>query len=1231
MSRLWDLITMVFKWQITLSSDIIGVTLRHLYEIETYLINPETHLQLHRVQNVIENFNKILGKTEKEKIREDILTWMQGYNIKVALLLRMGLQNEDGTFIFDNHNPVAEEMLKNLGENIYEVTQNGKILEQENKEKANEKENYELQTFADEMLGKRKMSSENCPNMRLLINDNKQKDEIKLEIFDNIDVSTQDSTLRKIFSDLNLQDVDMDYASSSSSEWEEEVEAVASFLAVEDRKYSNRVWVHNINKKKEKVGEFYRLVSELRKDPKRFHMYFRMTIEEFDYLHQLIENDIKKMNTQFRRAITSEERLAVCLICEKMYAILIILTILVLLYYKFVKSLTYWKQNGVPQHHPLKIAKDFLVTLIRQPGLAQMFESFCKSFPDSRYFGIYQFFGKSLVIQDADLIKKITVKDFDHFVDHVQFSPGDEPLWERNIFSLKGKNKWKSLRATLSPSFTSSKMKLMFNLMLESTQKFTSYFEHQLGNKPCIIIEMKDVFTRYANDVIASIAFGYSCDSLRVPENTFYVTAKQIIPQENIFEHIKTYIMFSVPAVAKCFGIKFLQKTSADFFSDIINQTLKIRKEQNIVRHDMVHLLMEEMKNREQNDEKDKLTEIDITAQALLFFFAGFESVSTLMCFTAYELAVNVDIQKRLQKEIDDTLEECEGTVTYDALFKMQYMDMVMSESSRKWPAGIVTDRVCTKAYEIPPEKPGEVSVYLNKDDIVWIPIFGIHRDPKLFSNPERFDPERFNDENKSTNRFALMETKLLFFQILSKFDIMVVQKTQVPLQLAKSSFQYFGIYQFFTKKLVVQDADLIKKITVKDFDHFVDHTQFTSGDEPLWERSIFFLFLGDKWKSLRATLSPFFTSSKMKLMFNLMLESTEKFTSYFEQELVSKSCVSRDMKEVFTRYANDVIASIAFGYSCDSLSDPENTFYVNAKQIVPKENIFENIKLYIFFNIPEVAKYLGIKFLPKTATDFFVNIISQNINNRKEQNIVRHDMVHLLLEEMKNREHTDAKDKLTEMDITAQALQFFLAGFETVSTFMCFTAYELAVNVDIQKRLQKEIDETLEECGGTVTYDALLKMQYLDMVISESLRKWPASIVTDRLCTKAYEIPPEKPGEVSVYLDKGDMLWIPIFGIHRNPKLFPNPERFDPERFNDENKLNINSYTFIPFGSGPRTCIANRFALMETKLLFFQILTKFDIVVVEKTQIPLQLAKSPIQLNAEKGFWLGFKLRNKE
>ena len=108
----------------------------------------------------------------------------------------------------------------------------------------------------------------------------------------------------------------MECASSTSSldsDWEEELEVVTAFLALEASKYANRVWVHEINEKREDLGEFHRLVPELREDPKRFHMYFRMGLEEFDYLHQFIESDIKKKNTQFRIAVSTEQRLAVCL------------------------------------------------------------------------------------------------------------------------------------------------------------------------------------------------------------------------------------------------------------------------------------------------------------------------------------------------------------------------------------------------------------------------------------------------------------------------------------------------------------------------------------------------------------------------------------------------------------------------------------------------------------------------------------------------------------------------------------------------------------------------------------------------------------------------------------------------------------------------------------------------------------------------------------------------------
>lgn len=116
----------------------------------------------------------------------------------------------------------------------------------------------------------------------------------------------------------------------------------------------------------------------------------------------------------------------------------------------------------------------------------------------------------------------------------------------------------------------------------------------------------------------------------------------------------------------------------------------------------MIHLLMEARKGRNKHEEiveadegfavveeshigrtkiqkHNELTDVDITAQALIFFFAGFDTVSNVMSFMSYELAVNSDIQKRLQEEIDKTIEKCNGKLTYETLMKMTYLDMVIT------------------------------------------------------------------------------------------------------------------------------------------------------------------------------------------------------------------------------------------------------------------------------------------------------------------------------------------------------------------------------------------------------------------------------------------------------------------------------------------------------------------------------------------------------------------------
>lgn len=104
----------------------------------------------------------------------------------------------------------------------------------------------------------------------------------------------------------------------------------------------------------------------------------------------------------------------------------------------------------------------------------------------------------------------------------------------------------------------------------------------------------------------------------------------------------------------------------------------------------------------------------------------------------------------------------------------------------------------------------------------------------------------------------------------------------------------------------------------------------------------------------------------------------------------------------------------------------------------------------------------------------------------------------------------------------------------------------------------------------------------------------------------------------------------MPTSGIHRDSQYYPNPEVFDPERFSDENKGNIKPYTYMPFGLGPRNCIGSRFALLETKTLFFNIMSKFNINVTSKTQVPIVLSRKSFNLVGEKGLWLALEPRSK-
>lgn len=162
---------------------------------------------------------------------------------------------------------------------------------------------------------------------------------------------------------------------------------------------------------------------------------------------------------------------------------------------------------------------------------------------------------------------------------------------------------------------------------------------------------------------------------------------------------------------------------------------------------------------------------------------------------------------------------------------------------------------------------------------------------------------------------------------------------------------------------------------------------------------------------------------------------------------------------------------------------------------------------------------------------------------------------------------------KWTDNELVAQCLIFFLAGFETSSSALSFAAHELGANPDIQQKLYKEIKTVNDEIGGKrISYDALQKMKYLDQVVSETLRKWPLGVQIDRICVKDYVY--DDGDKLKFHIEKGTNVVFSLYGVHRDPKYYSDPEKFDPERFSNENKHNILPGTYAPFGIGPRNCI---------------------------------------------------------
>ena len=466
---------------------------------------------------------------------------------------------------------------------------------------------------------------------------------------------------------------------------------------------------------------------------------------------------------------------------------------------------------------------------------------------------------------------------------------------------------------------------------------------------------------------------------------------------------------------------------------------------------------------------------------------------------------------------------------------------------------------------------------------------------------------------------------------------------------MQKMSINEVAIEQY--QEMKDEDADLFKQMLIKDFHLLVDRIgdysrylfEMGAWTDLIWSKQMTMAEAHD-WKDIRSTFSPIFTTGKMKSMFPFIDQIREKLLGVFDKAV--EASVEIELKEQLGKFSMDSIASCAFGVEAKSFVEGEETPFVkNARSIFRRT--WKDMPMMILLLIPggdRILQFFKVPIIKPNETKFFVDIVRQTLKQRTESKSRRNDLIDMMIDAMKNGHletqekieledqfdkdatfHHGGKKDFDELTLIATAMVMLVAGYDTTGTTMSYICFELARNPDIQRRLREEVDQAIEDNNGELpNYYGTQNLEYLDMVFHETLRLHTALGFLQRGALEDYTIP-----GTNITLKKGDEIYFNVVGMHADPKHFPNPDKFDPERFSKEGKESRHSYAFAGFGHGPRNCIGRRFALMEAKMAIVALLSKYEFCASERTTRG-KIIRDPESVfgAAKDGLWINVKKR---
>ncbi|XP_017149864.1 probable cytochrome P450 6u1 [Drosophila miranda] len=416
-----------------------------------------------------------------------------------------------------------------------------------------------------------------------------------------------------------------------------------------------------------------------------------------------------------------------------------------------------------------------------------------------------------------------------------------------------------------------------------------------------------------------------------------------------------------------------------------------------------------------------------------------------------------------------------------------------------------------------------------------------------------------------------------------------------------KGRAPFVGFFACLKPFVLVLDLELVRHILVTHAGNFTTRGLYSNdGSEPLSGNLL--QLDGHKWRALHAQSTGVFTPANInKLLPRLVLISRG-----VQRSLGKERLQTLNINELVDSYNLDVVASMAFGLSADHTEFRRWTQSYWGK--------FSLWRAYLALEFPLLAQLLNHKSYAVSAMAYFQKVVLGQLQEQRKRD--RQPLQTFL------QLYSNMDQPLDDVQIAAQAFGFVLAGLVPLNATLSFCLYELARQPELQDRVRAEIRKTLEQHSGQLTTEGLKELLYTKQVLNETLRLHTPYPFLLRRATKEFELP----GSVFV-IARGNNVLIPTAAIHRDPAIYEEPLRFDPDRFEAEAKRTRPAMSFLPFGDGLRGCIAAQFVEQELLVGLVTLLQYHRYTPCSKTAIPLEydngrlllMPKTDIHLNVER------------